>query len=47
MFVYMSRDFVLRVSGFAVLMREQQKISFDLRTERFTTIGVCAHFVGW
>jgi hypothetical protein len=42
----MSRDFVLRVTGFAVFMRKHQKISFDLRAGRLTTIGVCAHFVG-
>jgi len=43
----MSRDFVLRVSGFGVLMIKQQKISFDLWAERLTTIGVCEHLVGW
>jgi hypothetical protein len=43
----MSTDFVLLVSGFAALMRKQQKISIALKTERFTTIGVCVHLVGW
>jgi len=46
-FSYTSRDFVLRVSGFAVFVRKHQKISFDLRAGRLTTIGVCAHFVAW
>jgi hypothetical protein len=46
-FAYMSRDFVLLVFGFAVLMRKQQKISIALRAECFTTIGVYLYFVGW